>query len=62
MAEQEATVSETEPATAPTIARAVPNIGSDRPAETREFFAELLGFELAMVLGWVVTVASPTKR
>ena len=34
---------------------------SDRPAEARGF-AELLGFELAMVLGWVVTVASPTTR
>ena len=43
-----------------TISRAVPNIRSDRPAETRDFFVELLGFELAMDLGWVVTVASPT--
>ena len=47
--------------TAPTIARAVPNIRSDRPAETRDFFAELLGFEVAMDLGWVVTVAPPTN-
>ena len=43
------------------IARAVPNIRSDRPAETRDFFTELLGFELVMDLGWVVTVASPTN-
>jgi catechol 2,3-dioxygenase-like lactoylglutathione lyase family enzyme len=42
--------------------RAVPNIRSDRPAETREFFVDLLGFEVAMDLGWVVTVASPTNR
>ena len=41
--------------------RAVPNIRSDRPAETREFFVDLLGFEVAMDLGWVVTVASPTN-
>ena len=41
--------------------RAVPNIKSDRPAETREFFVDLLGFEVAMDLGWVVTVASPTN-
>ena len=40
----------------------MPNIRSDRPAETREFFVDLLGFEVAMDLGWVVTVASPTNR
>ncbi len=39
--------------------RAVPNIKSDRPAETREFFVDLLGFEVAMDLGWIVTVTSP---
>jgi catechol 2,3-dioxygenase-like lactoylglutathione lyase family enzyme len=47
---------------APTIARTVPNIRSERPAETRDFFTELLGFEVAMDLGWVVTVASPTNH
>jgi catechol 2,3-dioxygenase-like lactoylglutathione lyase family enzyme len=44
-----------------TISRAVPNISSDQPAETREFFVDLLGFEVAMDLGWVVTLASPTN-
>ena len=44
-----------------TINRAVPNIRSDRPAEARDFFVDLLGFEVAMDLGWVVTVASPTN-
>jgi uncharacterized glyoxalase superfamily protein PhnB len=44
-----------------TISRAVPNIKSDRPAETRDFFVGLLGFEVAMDLGWVVTVASPNN-
>jgi catechol 2,3-dioxygenase-like lactoylglutathione lyase family enzyme len=44
-----------------TIDRTVPNIRSDRAAETRDFFVGLLGFEVAMDLGWVVTVASPTK-
>jgi uncharacterized glyoxalase superfamily protein PhnB len=43
-------------------ARAVPNIRSDRQAETREFFVGLLGFEVAMDIGWVVTVASPDNR
>ena len=42
--------------------RAVPNIRSDRPEETREFFVDLLGFEVAMDIGWVVTVASPENR
>ena len=45
-----------------TISRAVPNIRSDRPAETRDFFVDLLGLEVAMDIGWVVTVASPTNR
>jgi catechol 2,3-dioxygenase-like lactoylglutathione lyase family enzyme len=41
-----------------TIRRAVPNISADRPAETRDFFAGLLGFEVTMDMGWIVTVAS----
>ena len=45
-----------------TVTRAVPNIRSDRPAESREFFVDLLGFEVAMDLGWVVTLASPANR
>jgi catechol 2,3-dioxygenase-like lactoylglutathione lyase family enzyme len=51
MAEQEAA-----------IARAVPNIRSDRVAETRDFFTRLLGFDVAMDLGWVVTLASPSDQ
>lgn len=43
------------------ISRTVPNIKSDRPAETRDFFVNLLGFEVVMDLGWVMTVASPTN-
>jgi catechol 2,3-dioxygenase-like lactoylglutathione lyase family enzyme len=39
----------------------MPNIRSDRPAETRDFFLEVLGFEVAMDLGWVVTLSSPTN-
>src|ERR671913_2543796 len=44
-----------------TISRAVPNIRSDRPAQTRDFFVELLGFEVAMDMGWIATLASPTN-
>jgi uncharacterized glyoxalase superfamily protein PhnB len=43
-----------------TLRRAVPNIKSERPAETRDFFLEL-GFEVAIDMGWVVTVASPAN-
>jgi catechol 2,3-dioxygenase-like lactoylglutathione lyase family enzyme len=41
------------------IRRAVPNLRSERAAETRDFFVQLLGFEVAMNLDWVVTLASP---
>jgi uncharacterized glyoxalase superfamily protein PhnB len=44
-----------------TIRRAVPNLKSDQPDETRDFFLRLLGFEVAMDQGWVRTVASPTN-
>ena len=44
-----------------TVSRAVPNIRSDRPAETRDFFVNVLGLEVAMDIGWVVTVASPSN-
>jgi catechol 2,3-dioxygenase-like lactoylglutathione lyase family enzyme len=44
-----------------TINRAVPNIRSDRPAETRDFFVNLLGFEVTMDMGWIATVASPAN-
>jgi catechol 2,3-dioxygenase-like lactoylglutathione lyase family enzyme len=44
-----------------TISRAVPNIRSDRPAETRDFFVNLLGFEVTMDMGWIATVASPAN-
>ena len=43
------------------ISRAVPNLACQRPAETRDFFVDLLGFEVAMDLGWVVTLASPSN-
>jgi uncharacterized glyoxalase superfamily protein PhnB len=44
-----------------TISRAVPNIRTDRPAETRDFFVDLFGFEVAMDMGWVMTVAAPNN-
>jgi catechol 2,3-dioxygenase-like lactoylglutathione lyase family enzyme len=44
-----------------TVTRAVPNIRSERPAETRDFYVDLLGFEVAMDLGWITTLVSPTE-
>jgi catechol 2,3-dioxygenase-like lactoylglutathione lyase family enzyme len=44
-----------------TINRAVPNIRSNQPGETRDFFVELFGFEVAMDMGWVMTLASPSN-
>jgi catechol 2,3-dioxygenase-like lactoylglutathione lyase family enzyme len=45
-----------------TVTRAVPNIRSDQLSETRTFFVELLGFEVAMDLGWVTTLADPDDQ
>ena len=42
-----------------TIRRVVPNIRSDRPAETRDFLVDLLGFQVVMDIGWVASLASP---
>jgi catechol 2,3-dioxygenase-like lactoylglutathione lyase family enzyme len=42
-----------------TIRRAVPNLRSERAAESRDFFVDLLGFEVAMDLDWVMTLTSP---
>lgn len=41
------------------IERVVPNITSDRVEESREFYTALLGLEVVMDMGWIVTLASP---
>ncbi len=41
------------------IKRVVPNITTDRIDESREFYWGLFGFQVAMDMGWVVTLASP---
>lgn len=43
------------------IKRVVPDIVSDRIDESRKFYTEFLGFEIAMDLGWVLTFASPSN-
>lgn len=43
------------------IRRVVPDINSDRLDESRAFYVGVLGFQVAMDLGWVVTFASPAN-
>jgi len=44
-----------------TVRRVVPDINTQHPAESRSFYVDLLGLEVAMDLGWVVTYASPSN-
>jgi catechol 2,3-dioxygenase-like lactoylglutathione lyase family enzyme len=41
------------------IRRVVPNIVSDTPDDSRSFYAGLLGFQVAMDMGWIITFVSP---
>ncbi len=43
-----------------TVRRVVPNIPSLRPEETRSFY-EALGLEVAMDMGWIATLVSPSN-
>jgi len=43
------------------IRRVIPNLNSDHFVENREFYVGLLGFQVAMDLGWIVTFASTTN-
>ena len=43
------------------IKRVVPDIISQRMDESRKFYTEFLGFDVAMDMGWVLTFASPTN-
>jgi catechol 2,3-dioxygenase-like lactoylglutathione lyase family enzyme len=43
------------------IRRVVPNLTSDKLDACRDLYAGLLGFQVAMDLGWVVTFVSPSN-
>jgi catechol 2,3-dioxygenase-like lactoylglutathione lyase family enzyme len=43
------------------IRRVVPNIASDKLAASREFYTGLLGFQVAMDMGWILTFVSPSN-
>jgi predicted enzyme related to lactoylglutathione lyase len=41
------------------VRRIVPDVHSLDPAASRPFYSEVLGLEVAMDLGWIVTFAAP---
>ena len=41
--------------------RIVPNIYSDDPAKSKEFYIDFLGMELVMDMEWILTFASKTN-
>jgi catechol 2,3-dioxygenase-like lactoylglutathione lyase family enzyme len=41
------------------VRRVVPDFAAPDPAAGREFYAEVLGMDVVMDLGWVVTFAAP---
>ncbi len=43
------------------IRRAVPNIKSDRLLDSRMFYVNVLGFQVSMDLGWIITFVSPSN-
>ena len=43
------------------IKRIVPDITSERMDESRKFYAEFLGLEMAMDMGWISTFVSPAN-
>jgi catechol 2,3-dioxygenase-like lactoylglutathione lyase family enzyme len=43
------------------IRRVVPNIASDKLDASRDFYAGLLGFQVAMDMGWILTLVSPSN-
>ena len=42
-----------------TVRRVVPDFQADDPAASGAFYAEVLGLEAVMDLGWIVTFAAP---
>lgn len=41
--------------------RIVPDITSERMDESRKFYTDFLGLELAMDMGWILTFVSPSN-
>jgi catechol 2,3-dioxygenase-like lactoylglutathione lyase family enzyme len=43
------------------VRRIVPNINSATPAASKTFYEGVLGLDVAMDMGWIITFASPTN-
>ncbi len=41
------------------VKRVVPNFQAQDPSASREFYTEVLGLDVVMDLGWIVTFAAP---
>src|SRR3954451_13893472 len=41
------------------VRRVVPDLAAQDPAASTQFYAEVLGLEVVMDLGWIVTFAAP---
>ena len=44
------------------IRRIVPNIKSERLEESREFYEDVIGLEVGMDLGWILSFSSPSNE
>lgn len=44
------------------VRRVVPDLHTERIDESRDFYAEVLGMHVAMDMGWMVTLASPSDH
>jgi catechol 2,3-dioxygenase-like lactoylglutathione lyase family enzyme len=54
-------VEQTEYDPAMSVRRIVPNINSADPSASRSFYEGVLGLDVAMDMGWIITFASPTN-
>jgi len=43
------------------VSRVVPNLQADSPAQAAAFYRDVLGMEVVMDHGWIVTVADPAR-
>jgi predicted enzyme related to lactoylglutathione lyase len=43
------------------VRRIVPNINAVDPAASKPFYEKVLGLEIAMDMGWIITFASPSN-
>ena len=44
------------------VRRIMPDVHTDDPAASRAFYVDVLGLEVAMDLGWVMTFVAPGNR